>query len=105
MPATEKGAPFWESPPIRREPVKIQGVTVKPGEMVIVHRRGQHLMEFNGWAHIPAGAWGNSEPYDGYWMMMERGTGPGMDPGPYRLEELRHPSLLDGIAREIDAAD
>ena len=76
--------------------------------MLVVLSGVEHSMTYKGWARIPAGAGGigDGQAIDGYWMLAEPGLGRGVaGPGPYRLEELRHPALLDGIISEIDAAD
>ena len=99
----EDRAPWWEPYSLCREPIKVQGVTVKPGERVVVACNGvEHSMVYKGWSRITSFT---GEEIDGYWMLGEPSTGPVPGPGPYRLEELRHPSLLDGIISEIDAAD
>jgi len=105
---------WWEPRLLHCEPVKVQGMTISPGETVLVTIDGKtyaHL--YKGWAHVeeatPAQAMGAClEPdertdFIGCWMDTTPGTGPGMWPGPYRLDSLKHPNILEGMAREIDA--
>lgn len=79
-------------------------MTIFPGEKVMVTTRdGELPMTYRGWAHVPLGTFKyTKKPFDGYWMEGEPGTGPGMWPGPYRIGQLRHPNLLEGLARELD---
>ena len=105
-----EGRPWWELLPLRIEPIKVQGMTIHPGEdvLIAIDETGW-VMRFKGWAEIPAGMKvGIVEPADeprpGYWMEGEPGTAPEMWPGPYPMSALKHPNLLEGMAREISEA-
>ena len=98
------GGSWWIPLPLRSEAIKVEGMTINPGEKVkVLTPGGDFIMTFRGWAHVPVGTYERyDKPFDGYWMEGEPGTGPGMWPGPYRIWQLRHPNLLEGLAREID---
>ena len=93
------GHPWWEPPDLQCVPIKVQGITIKPGEVVLVRERsGVSKYTYKGCAYI--------EKYGimGYWMDTEPGSGPG-GPGPYPMACLMHPNLLEGFTREIDAEE
>jgi hypothetical protein len=78
------------------KPVKVQGVTINPGDRVLVSIAGEWV------PRIYEGLDGNGEA----WMTIERFT-TAIDhlPGPFALDMLRLPSFLDGFIKEIDAGE
>jgi hypothetical protein len=101
-----KGRPFWEPYRLTCEPIKVQGITVNSGELVAVPWEGRkHLIPYKGWAAIPIPD--REEELVGIWLDVLPTTAPpgvaGPGPGPYPLESLLHPSLLEGFIKEIDA--
>ena len=76
--------------------MKVQGITINPGDDVLV------LIGTRWVRRIFAGAargWA--------WMKVVKLTTNIYDslPGPFPPERLRHPSLLDGMIKEIDAGE
>jgi len=74
--------------------VKVQGVTLNPGDDVLVLIRDEWILRsFSG-----------SSKDGGAWMKVEEHT-TCIDqlPGPFPLDRLRHVNLLGGFIREIDA--
>lgn len=78
------------------KPIKVQGITINPGDDVLVLigdewiRRIYEGVDERGWA----------------WMRVTRLT-TALDqlPGPWPPDLLRHPDWLTGFAREIDVSD
>lgn len=95
MSGGEGGSWWWEPPSLRQEPIKVQGVTVNPGDDVLVPwPGGEERLPYKGWAEI------NGEVF--IWCRTHIGTH-GPQPGPHALKDVKIPDLLDGIAREIGA--
>ena len=76
--------------------IKVQGITINVGDPVLVLIDGQWVRRFFAGRDASGKAWMEIT----YWTSSMEQL-----PGPFPLDELRHPSLLDGIIREIDADD
>jgi len=108
------GRPWWEPYALTCEPIKVQGMTINPGELVAILWDGRrYLKPYKGWAAIPAGdlkfgtAMGLTEDSVGYWLATMPSTAPpgvaGPGPGPHSIKAFEHPNLLEGLIKEIDA--
>lgn len=81
-------------------PIRVQGITVNPGESVLVPTNGGYAIRryraintktdmvrlVRDWVFI-----GNPDPF--------------LNPSDCPLADLRHPDLLQGFIREVDAAE
>lgn len=77
-------------------PIIVQGITVRPGDAVLV-TDGEGAAH----THVYAGV-----DKDGrHWTRGGMTTAPGEGPGPYRLEDFRHPDLLTGFINEVDVKE
>jgi hypothetical protein len=106
------GRPWWEPYALTCEPIKVQGMTINPGELVVVLWDGKRYLEpYKGWAAIPAEdlEFGIGAPQGsiGYWLDTLPSTAPpGIarpGPGPHSIKSFEHPNLLEGLIKEIDA--
>jgi hypothetical protein len=87
----EEGLPF--SP----EPITVQGITVRPGDEIVVVEYGKSARR----RYSGVGT-------DGYvWFEMDLPLCSLYEcrRGPFDQDQLRHPDLLTAIIREIDAAE
>ena len=87
-----------DGPPSGRpvESIKVQGITINPGDDVLVLIGTRWVRRIFAEPAWEGGAWMEIEYYT---------ANPDMLPGPFPPDRLRHPSLLDGIIREIDAGE
>lgn len=78
--------------------VSVQGIRILPGDEVLV------MVGDRAYKHVYAGRTSDLEAdpiTDSYWMDAPLTTAEGRGPGPYRLEDLRHPDILTAIAEKI----
>lgn len=76
---------------IHPTPIEVQGLIIRPGDDILVVAGGQTV------GHVYAGESGGT-----YWTEAPLTTAEGYGPGPYRLEDFRHPDILGGMAKAID---
>lgn len=83
---------------IRHIGVVVQGIRILPGDEVLV------MVGDRAHKHVYAGRTTDyGDPItDFYWMLAPLTTAEGKGPGPYRLEDLRHPDILTAFAEELD---
>ena len=87
----EEGLPF--SP----EPITIQGITVRPGDEIVVVERGKsNRRRYSGTTDTGEVYMELDLPACSLYEFRR---------GPFKREQLRHPDLLTAIIKEIDAAE
>lgn len=79
---------------VRKEPITVQGLTIRPGESVLVLIDGEWISRIydgigtdTGHIYLVCSPFLSEKKYS---------------PGPFPIEALRHPDVLTGIAKAID---
>lgn len=75
---------------LARHPIEVQGLAIRPGDEVLV------VLGDRTFPHVYAG-----EHEGRYWTGADLTTAPGQGPGPYKLEDFRHPDILTGLAKRL----